>query len=99
MLVQYKTNTLRKICTNATVARKKYGDIMARLIHQRVDEMSAAESIEQMIRFRIGRCHALHGNREGQFAVDLEQPHRLIFEKVLDEIKIVSVIEIVDDYH
>ena len=72
---------------------------MARLIHQRVDEMSAAESIEQMIRFRIGRCHALHGNREGQFAVDLEQPHRLIFEKVLDEIKIVSVIEIVDDYH
>lgn len=71
---------------------------MAELIHLRIDQLNAAETVEEMINFSIGRCHQLNGNREGQYALDLVHPYRLIFVKIDDQIKIVKIIEIVD-YH
>jgi proteic killer suppression protein len=71
---------------------------MAELIHQRIGEMEAADSVEFMIKYRIGRCHPLQGNRKGEYAVDLVHPRRLVFTKKGDEIQIARVIEIVD-YH
>ena len=72
---------------------------MAELIHLRIDQLMAADPVDQMVKFSIGRCHPLHGDREGQYALDLVHPHRLIFIRVNDEIKIVRIVEIVDDYH
>jgi len=40
----------------------------------------------------------LRGNRSGQYAVDLVNPNRLVFEITGDEIQIVNIIEIID-YH
>lgn len=71
---------------------------MAELIHLRIDQLNAAETVEKMINFSIGRCHQLNGNREGQYALDLVHPYRLIFVKIDDQIQIVKIIEIVD-YH
>ena len=71
---------------------------MAELIHLRIDQLNAAETVEEMINFSIGRCHQLNGNREGQYALDLVHPYRLIFVKTDDQIQIVKIIEIVD-YH
>lgn len=71
---------------------------MAELIHLRIDQLNAAETVEEMINFSIGRCHQLNGNREGQYALDLAHPYRLIFVKIDDQIQIVKIIEIVD-YH
>ena len=77
---------------------KKHGPLMAEKIHQRIDEIKAADSVEQMIQYRIGGCHLLHQNRKGQYAVTLVQPYRLIFEQKDNTIQIVTIIEIVD-YH
>ena len=96
--VEYKNNSIRKICTNASAAVRKYGIEMAEKIHQRIGEMIAAESVEEMLQQGIGRCHSLRHNRKNQYAVDLVQPVRLVFEKRNGEIQIVSVIEITD-YH
>lgn len=71
---------------------------MAELIHLRIDQLNAAETVEEMINFSIGRCHQLNGNREGRYALDLVHPYRLIFVKIDDQIQIVKIIEIVD-YH
>lgn len=71
---------------------------MAELIHLRIDQLNAAETVEEMINFSIGRCHQLNGNREGQHALELVHPYRLIFVKIDDQIQIVKIIEIVD-YH
>lgn len=71
---------------------------MAELIHLRIDQLNAAETVEEMINFSIGRCHQLNGNREGQYALDLVHPYRLIFVKNDDQIQIVKIMEIVD-YH
>lgn len=99
MRIEYKNNNLRKVCTDYTKASKSYGERMVELIHLRIDQLMAADSVDQMVKFSIGRCHPLHGDREGQYALDLVHPHRLIFIRVNDEIKIVRIVEIVDDYH
>ena len=78
--------------------QRTYGQDMADKIHQRVDEINAADTVELMIQFRIGRCHPLSQNRKGQYAVDLVHPYRLVFEKKGGEIQIANILEIVD-YH
>ena len=96
--ITYKNRQIKKVCTNASEAEKQYGTRMAGKIHQRIDEIDASENVEQMLQFRIGRCHPLKGNRAGQYAVDLVHPYRLIFEKKGEEIQIAEIMEIID-YH
>lgn len=98
MQIAYKNKGIRQACTNATVAEKEYGAEMAEKIDQRIGEIMAADSVEQMIQYRIGRCHPLKGDRKGQYAVDLVHPQRLIFTKRGREIQIVNIMEITD-YH
>ena len=98
MKITYKNNKIQKICTDIKVAEKTYGTKMAEKIDMRIGEISAADTVEMMIQFHIGRCHSLSQNRKGQYAVDLVHPYRLVFEKHGNEIQIANILEIVD-YH
>ena len=98
MDITYKNNKIRKICTDLKTADRTYGKEMTEKIRQRINEISAAESVEMMIQLHIGRCHRLTQNRRGQYAVDLIHPYRLVFENVGDTVQIAVIIEIVD-YH
>ena len=98
MEITYKNNKIKKVCTDARTAEKNYGLEMAAKIHQRIDEIRAADTVEMMIQFHIGRCHQLKQERKGQYAMDLVHPYRLIFEKEGDQIQIANILEIVD-YH
>jgi proteic killer suppression protein len=86
------------VCTDTKVAEKTYGTKMAEKIDMRIGEISAADTVEMMIQSHIGRCHPLTQNRKGQYAVDLVQPYRLVFEKNGNEIQIANILEIID-YH
>ena len=86
------------MCTDASAAEKKYGREMAGKIQQRIDEICASESVEQMIQFHVGRCHPLHQNRQNQYAVDLVHQMLLVFVKQVVEVQIANIIEIID-YH
>ena len=98
MKINYRNKKLEKICKCAEAAEREYGKRMADLIHLRINQLSAADTVEWLIQNRIGRCHPLVQNRRGQYAMDLEHPYRLIFEKVNDDIRVVRILEIVD-YH
>ena len=98
MLIEFRTKTIQRVCTNLSAAEKKYGSNMAEKIHLRIDQLAAAESVEMMIQFKIGRCHHLSGNRKGQYALDLVHPYRMIFEKKGKEIQIARIVDITD-YH
>ena len=98
MQIKYKNRRIEKVCTNAYEAEKKHGKEMAEKIQMRIDQISAALSVEMMLQFKIGRCHPLLGNRKNQYAVDLVHLYRLVFEKIGNEIQIANIIEIVD-YH
>ena len=98
MDITYKNNKIKKVCTDAKTAERTYGREMADKIHQRIDEIRAADTVEMLVQFHIGRCHPLSNNRKGQYAMDLVQPYRLIFEKFSEDLQIVRIIEI-KDYH
>lgn len=98
MIIAYRTKKLEKVCKNVSVAQKTYGPDMAEKINMRIDEITAADSVEEMVQFRIGRCHPLKGNRNGQYAMDLIHPYRMIFTKAGDITEIVKIEEI-EDYH
>ena len=98
MEIKYKNKAIDKVCTNADAARKEYGEEMARKIQLRIDQISAISTVEELIRSHLGRCHPLHGDRNGQYAMDLVHPYRLIFVKHGIDIQIAEIQEIVD-YH
>ena len=98
MNISYKNKKIEKVCTDAKVSDRIYGKEMSEKIHMRIDEIQAADTVEEMILYRVGRCHSLTNNRKGQFAVDLVHPYRLVFEKHGDEIQVAHIMEIVD-YH
>lgn len=98
MQVEYRNQKLRKICTDASRARKVYGREMAIKIHQRIDQLEAVDTVETLVVAGIGRCHLLDGNRKGQFAMDLVHPHWLVFTKREADIEI-ACIEEITDYH
>lgn len=96
--ITYSNNKIKKICTDGKVAERIYGIEMAHKIHQRIDEISAADTVEMMIKYHIGRCHPLSYDRKGQYALDLVHPYRLVFEKNGNKIQVANILEIVD-YH
>ena len=98
MRIEYNNKNIEKVCTNVTFAQKKYGERMAEIIHTRIRQIIASDSVQQMVQFNIGRCHLLKGNRKNQYSLDLVHPYRLIFEKRGEEIIIARIMEIVD-YH
>ena len=98
MQLAYKSKAIEKVCTDAHEAEKKYGSVMAEKIHLRIDQISAASSVEEMVQNRLGRCHLLQHNRRSQYAMDLLHPQRLVFSKKEDDAQVVIIHEIVD-YH
>ncbi|NLC83705.1 MAG: plasmid maintenance system killer protein [Ruminococcaceae bacterium] len=94
----YKSKNLERVCTILAEAKKQHGMRMANLIHQRVEQIQAASSIEELVKFSIGRCHPLKENRKGEFAMDLVHPYRLVFVQVKDQVEVVRII-MIEDYH
>ncbi len=84
--------------TDYSKAQKKYSVDIATKIHQRIDEIQSATSVEMLVHYSIGRCHQLAGNRKGEYAMDLVHPYRIVFEQVDGEIEVVKIIKI-EDYH
>lgn len=49
MKIEYNNKSIEKICTNATIAERKYGVELAGKLQMRIDQIKAAESVEEMI--------------------------------------------------
>lgn len=73
---------------------------MMEIIFQRMTQLRAIDTVENMIKFKVGRCHQLKGDRKTEYALDLIHPYRLIFIKdgIDDDIQIVKITSI-EDYH
>lgn len=111
MEISFATQKLQKLCNKASKLRGEFGPKCAEKIQRRLDELKAAECLEDLRNLPGRRCHELKADRDGQFAVNLEHPKRLIFVPdhepfpvgtnggiVWQQVTRVLVIEIVD-YH
>ena len=79
MKIYFKDKKLEKLCNNPIKLVKVLGAKRADKLQQRLDDLDTAITLEDT-RHLPGHYHDLVGNRKGQWACDLDQPYRLIFE-------------------
>jgi len=79
MNILFKTKKFQKECNNHKLLIRAQGPKRADLIRRRLDDLSAAVSLQDMRYLPQARCHELKGNKAGQLSVDLDHPYRLIF--------------------
>ena len=80
MQISFATQKLQKICNNDKKMRGEFGVIGSERLRRRLDELLAAECLEDLRNLPQSRCHELTGDMKGMLAVDLEHPKRLVFE-------------------
>lgn len=111
MEVSFATKSMQKCCSEEKAMRKRWSENLARRLKQRLMELRAATTLQDICRTPPARCHELKGERKGQLAVDLGHPFRLVFKPDhapvprtsdggldWDSVTKVMVIEVVD-YH
>lgn len=64
--------------------RIKYGDKRAKLIRRRLDELHAANTLQDLQ--GIGRCHEWDEDQDFTISIDLDGPFRLLFVPAHDPI-------------
>lgn len=50
MEITFKNKKIKKVCEDASFAERKYGKRTAELLHQRIDEIKASDSVEIMVK-------------------------------------------------
>lgn len=85
MDIDFKNKKFKKECNDQRLLEKKHGADRARRIRQRLDDLRAANTLEDM-KYLPGRCHELGENLWGLIALDLDHPYRLIFEPASEPI-------------
>jgi len=106
----FADSKLERESNSAKSLVRRHGPVQAKIIQRRLVQLQAATVLDDM-RSVPGRFHPLTADRLGQFAMDLDGPHRLILEPAdeplprladggLDLAK-VTVVRIlgVEDYH
>ncbi|GED53727.1 killer suppression protein HigA [Brevibacillus borstelensis] len=79
MNIYYANKRIARVFDSKKNLDKTYGVDISKKIQQRLFELNAANSLDDISHLPPARCHELNGERAGQFAVDLKHPHRLIF--------------------
>ncbi len=83
--ISFNTSKLQKLANDDRLATRKLGALRAGLFRMRLDDLAAATTLED-VRFLPGHYHELKEDRKGQWACDLDQPYRLIFQPHEDPI-------------
>lgn len=76
MEIHFRDKKLRELCEQRAVAVKQLGDICARKLRARLDDLESAGNVTDLL---AGSPHPLKGDRAGQFAVSLAGGWRLVF--------------------
>jgi proteic killer suppression protein len=74
---------LEKLCLTERQQKKELGAVGAKKLRSRLADIEAAATVRDLV---AGRPHPLEGDRDGQFAVNLDGGRRLVFEPDHDPI-------------
>ena len=78
MDVEFRTRKLRRCFESSKEAACRWGAEVARRYVQRVTTLYDCESIDDLYKIPSFNFHPLKGNRDGQYAIDLNGQIRLI---------------------
>lgn len=111
MEITFRTRRLSRIFGSERQLRREYGDAVARRIRRCLNFLESVHALSEVPSLPPYRRHELSGDRNGQFAVDLLHPYRLILVPNHDPIPLledggvntanITAIEIIEvvDYH
>jgi plasmid maintenance system killer protein len=85
MTITYKKNKLEKQLCNASEIKKNFG-VNAKRVASRLDDIASSPTLAVLKRIPAANCHALSGERAGQWALDVSANFRMIFEIADDPI-------------
>jgi plasmid maintenance system killer protein len=109
--ITYASNKFAKAANAKAVGVRTWGDKRAAKIRQRLAELAAADTLEDVNRLPPPRCHQLKQNLDELFAVDISANERLVFKIDHDplprrddggiDLKKVTAINVlrIEDYH
>lgn len=98
MEVTFRMRHLERCYTEHKIAVLEFGAEVARRYVQRINVLQAAMSVDELRHLPGLRFHALSGNREGQYAVNLDGFHRLILTLQGTEMQVLRVEEVSKHY-
>ncbi|SHG23134.1 proteic killer suppression protein [Marinomonas polaris DSM 16579] len=98
MEVEFKNKKLQKCYEIHSKGVREFGDVVASKYILRINTIMAASNIDELNRMPVIRCHPLHGNREGQYAINLTGQMRLIFTLDGDKLQIAKIEEVSKHY-
>lgn len=105
MEINYKSNKLEKSCDTESGAKANYGQCAKKVV-QRLSQLHAAKDLTDIKKDPSANLHLLKGNRNGQFAINTNQPFRIIFlpegdfdMNDISTIKKIKIVEININYH
>ena len=78
MTIEYANNRLEKQLNDATETKRAFGKMAAK-VSQRIDEIRSFDNLHLLMKLPAAKCHALTGNRKGEWAVTISGNHRMIF--------------------
>ena len=101
MEISFKNEREKEFYQSKSALSRKYGDRTARLIIQRISELQAARSPQQLP--QGARFHEHSAKRKGLFSVNLVHPRRLIILPTCSygswvEITSVQIYEVMDPH-
>lgn len=79
MDISFQDRKLEKLLDNQSKLSRELGPLRAKLLLKRLGTLADALTLED-VRNEPGNFHELKADRKGQWACDLDQPYRLIFE-------------------
>lgn len=110
MTLFFVDKKLEQIASDYKLSVRKLGERRAKLFHKRIAFLKLIDNLADTIG-QVGHFHELVGDRKGQWACDLDQPYRLVFEPtekpiptdkdgkyIWKAIRVIDIVEIVD-YH
>lgn len=80
MEIAFRTRRLERIFSSDRELRRVYGANRAETIQNRIAVLRRVNSLTDLPTTPPLRRHLLAGGRDGQYAIDLAQPYRLILE-------------------
>lgn len=78
MEVSFSSRKMQKACSSEKEMKREWDASLVKKLQQRLMELKAADTLDDISRLPPARCHELKGDRKGQLSVDVTQPYRLI---------------------
>lgn len=72
MRIIYKNDSVKKQCTELRRAKKDFSDKVARKLHMLINFIESAENLASVQAFPRYHFHKLKGDRQGQYALDID---------------------------